>query len=72
MVASRSVGGAVERNRARRLLREAMRPLLREVATGRDLLLVARPDMREASLSQVSAAVQAVLRRAKLMAGDNG
>jgi len=42
VAASRAVGGAVQRNRARRLLREAMRPLLGEVASGRDILLVAR------------------------------
>jgi ribonuclease P protein component len=72
VAASRSVGGAVQRNRARRLLREAMRPLLGQVASGQDILLVARAHIREASSSEVSAAVQALLQKAKLVLGDNG
>lgn len=70
--ASRSVGGAVQRNRARRLLREAMRPLLVEVTQGWDLLLVARAQIVEASLTEVNSAVQALLHRAGLVQGDHG
>jgi len=72
VAASRSVGGAMQRNRARRLLREAVRPYLAEVAPGRDLLLVAREPIEEAALSEVSAAVRALLRRAGLVPLDDG
>ena len=41
-VTGKRVGGAVARNRARRLLREAWRALWPEVSEGFDLVLVAR------------------------------
>jgi len=44
VIASKRVGGAVARNRARRALREAARTLLREAGGPWDVLLVARPE----------------------------
>jgi ribonuclease P protein component len=41
----RNVGGAVERNRVKRALREAFRPLANRVPDGHDYVLVARPDI---------------------------
>jgi ribonuclease P protein component len=72
VVASHSVGGAVQRNRARRLLREAVRPLLTQILRGRDLLLVARAPIVEASLAEASAAANALLMRAGLLQGNDG
>ena len=64
--ASRRVGNAVQRNRARRLLREAMRPLYASVASGWDIVLIARSDLLTRKATQVEAALRLVLERAKL------
>ena len=64
---SRKVGGAVQRNRARRLLREAVRRRLDVIAGGWDLVFVARPPLAAASFSEVEAACHRLLQRARLL-----
>lgn len=66
-VASRRVGKAVDRNRAKRLLREAVRPHLSEIKSGWDCLFVARKTTPEASLATVESAVSQLLARADLL-----
>ncbi len=68
VAASRTVGVAVKRNRAKRLLREAIRTLLPTLPTGHDLLLVARPPLVSCSVFEVREALLALLRRAGLIA----
>jgi ribonuclease P protein component len=53
VVASRAVGGAVQRNRAKRLLREAARAQVWR--SGHDIVLVARPACAASGLHDVVA-----------------
>ncbi len=64
--ASRSVGTAVARNRARRLLREAARQLYPTLAAGWDVMLIARSAIRGAREPQVQEALATLVRRAGL------
>jgi ribonuclease P protein component len=70
LTASQSVGGAVQRNRAKRLLREAIRPYLPYLRPT-DLLLIARSSLAKADLSQTSEALSALFKRAKLLIEDD-
>ncbi len=67
VTAGRTVGTAVYRNRAKRLLREAMRPLLPSLASGFDLILVARPGLVSATLEETRQALLTLLQRAKIL-----
>ncbi len=67
VTAGRSVGGAVQRNRAKRLLREAMRPLLPDLLPGWDLILIARPALTSSSLQEIRRALTGLLRRAHII-----
>jgi ribonuclease P protein component len=67
VTAGRTVGTAVYRNRAKRLLREAMRPLLPKIASGLDLILIARPGLVSASLEEARQALLTLLQRAQVL-----
>jgi ribonuclease P protein component len=67
VAAGKSVGTAVHRNRAKRLLREAMRTLFPNIASGADLILIARPALVSASLADVHEALLNLTRRAKIL-----
>jgi ribonuclease P protein component len=69
-VVSRKVGGAVARNRAKRLLREALRLEGRELPDGLDVVVVARPSVAGASYREVAGDLRDVLSAAGLRGGD--
>ena len=64
--ASRSLGGAIERNRAKRLLREAIRQLIPVLPTGWNLILIARNPLLNAAFPDIQTAIQGLLRKAGL------
>lgn len=65
--ASRRVGKAVRRNRARRLMREAVRLLLAEMAPGWDVVCIARPTIVGARFQEVQAECRQLLQQAGLL-----
>jgi ribonuclease P protein component len=68
---SRKVGGAVARNRAKRLLREALRLEGKELPEGLDLVVVARPSVAGASYGQIAGDIRHLLNAAGLRGGDD-
>ena len=67
VAAGHTVGNAVHRNRAKRLLREAMRPLLPGLGPGWDLVVIARPPILGASLEEARRALTGLLGRAGII-----
>jgi ribonuclease P protein component len=65
--ASRQVGKAVTRNRARRLMREAVGHHAPDIAAGWDCLLIARPETPQATLTEIDGALVTILQQARLL-----
>lgn len=64
VVASRRVGGAVARNRARRIMREAWRQVEPQAKEDFDAVLVAKAAIRGAKTQDLVAEMTELLRRA--------
>jgi ribonuclease P protein component len=67
VAAGRSVGGAVQRNRAKRLLRHAIQQVLPLVKPGWDVVLIARHHTAGATFQQTVTALAILLGRARLL-----
>jgi ribonuclease P protein component len=65
-LASKKVGGAVARNRARRLMKESFRKMEREVRSGRDILFIARSTIAHSGCAEVEASMRKALEKGGL------
>jgi len=71
VAAGRTTGSAVHRNRAKRLLREAMRTLLPNIVSGSDVILIARSGLASATLAETREALLNLAQRAQLILSPN-
>jgi ribonuclease P protein component len=69
-VTAKRIGSAVMRNRARRLMREAVRLFHSNIKQGYDIVLVARPGIASESYTAILNAVKGTLVHAALVNGD--
>ncbi len=67
LVTTRKIGGAVQRNRARRLLREAFRLHQHDLGAAVDLVLIARPSISGKDYAGVEKDFLTTVRKAGLL-----
>jgi len=72
VAAGKTVGNAIERNRAKRRMREALRAILPAISLGWDLIWIARPPLVQAEWADVQQAFNLLLRRSGLVEGSQG
>jgi len=68
IIAGRSVGNAVVRNRTKRWIRETVRPLIPIIQPGWDILIIARRPIANANFSECQNALLKLLKQANLIA----
>jgi ribonuclease P protein component len=66
----KKLGGAVVRNRARRRIRESLRPLAPALAPGWDVLVIARPAAAAARQADIATDLARVLDRAGILVAE--
>jgi ribonuclease P protein component len=67
VAAGRSVGNAVQRNHAKRRLRETIRTILPAIRPGWDIILLARRPIIASTHQQVKTTIYHLLKRARLL-----
>jgi ribonuclease P protein component len=72
VAAGRSLGTAVKRNRAKRLLRSALQPYLSKVFPGWKIVLIARRPVLETGCPEIQDVLKELLLRAHLLRIENG
>lgn len=70
VVAGRSVGSAVRRNRAKRLMRAVLQQRLKTIRPGWDIILIARQSMANADYETTDQAIDNLINRANLLLND--
>jgi len=66
-LASKKVGGAVARNRARRLMKESFRKLEHEIKPGNDILMIARNTITNTCQEDVEISMRKALTKSGLL-----
>ncbi len=66
-VVSKRLGKAVQRNKIKRRLREAMRLRLARIKPGFDLVIIARQPIRRATYSQIEQELERLLHKANML-----
>jgi ribonuclease P protein component len=72
VAASRAVGGAVKRNRAKRLVREAMRNLIPRTHDGWNALILCRRPILDSSLPEIIGVLTQLLHKAGMLKNVDG
>lgn len=67
VTASKSVGNAVKRNRCKRILRATIQPLFCDIASGYNILLIARKNLLDTKFEDVSNSTKTLLVKAGLL-----
>jgi ribonuclease P protein component len=71
VAAGKRVGNAVQRNRAKRVLRAAIQPYLPRIRAGTDLVLIARESILETNTRDVSQILYKQLVKVSLISEEN-
>ena len=72
VIAGRSLGGSVQRNRAKRMLREAVRAILPNIKPGWDVIMIARQPILGARFTDIKLAMHQLFANAGLLIDSNG
>lgn len=67
VAAGRSIGNAVQRNRAKRRLRASIQPFLEQIQDGVDLVILARKPILQAKFAHITKAMAKILREQQLI-----
>lgn len=70
VAAGRSIGGAVERNRAKRILKAAIQSLISNIAAGTDILLLARRPIKKTRSVELKPVLEKLMNEAMVIINE--